>query len=163
MHQHQSTPAESNQIASKLHNGSVITLSQPESGVIKQDNEEGNEPVLNLRAPNNTFGGTSQKGSDRAGASAQMGSISETSNSQSDYSDEENEGIEELDSHKKDNIGKDKKRSQSVLNDLKLGGQSFVVGGVLRKQPTMIHPTLRPPVQAITSNPMRLTIPKSRF
>jgi hypothetical protein len=51
-----------------------------------------------------------------------MGSISETSNSQSDYSDEEMEEIKELDSHKKENIGKDKKRSQSVLNDLKLGG-----------------------------------------
>ena len=68
-----------------------------------------------------------------------MGSISET-DSQSGYSDEENEEIKELDSHKKENAGKDKKRSQSVLNDLKLGGQSFVING-LRKQPTMIPPT----------------------
>ena len=51
-----------------------------------------------------------------------MGSISETSKSQSDYSDEENEDIIELDSHKKDINGKDKKRSMTVLNDLKLGG-----------------------------------------
>ena len=40
-----------------------------------------------------------------------MGSISRTSNSESHYSDEENEEIKELDYHKKDNIGKDKKRS----------------------------------------------------
>jgi hypothetical protein len=51
-----------------------------------------------------------------------MGSILETSkNSQSDYSDEENEDILELDAHKKDLNGKEKKRSQSVFNDLKLG------------------------------------------
>jgi hypothetical protein len=49
-----------------------------------------------------------------------LGSISESIESESDYSEEENEEIKELD--KKDTIGKDKKRSHSVLNDLKLGG-----------------------------------------
>ncbi len=160
MKQHNPVGEQSNQITSKMHNGSMITLSQPDNSKLKI--EDGNENAINKQAPTNTFGGNSQKGSDRAGVSAQMGSISE-SNSQSDYSDEENEDIEELDSHKKENIGKDKKRSQSVLNDLKLGGQNFVVGGVLRKQPTMIHPTLKPQVQTMMQSPMRLAIPKSRF
>ena len=45
-----------------MHKASVITLSQPESGVNppqRQEQEDGNENVQNVRAPTNTFGGTS--------------------------------------------------------------------------------------------------------